>query len=160
MLTAILATLCLSQAPLAATVEDLPFDVQALRKLPQVEATIKTASGSTTYKGVPLRALIAARLDPNGGMPALRKLSDASLIVRAGDDYQVAFSAAEVALDENGEKYLVALEQDGKPLDSKHAPAQIVIPGESGKRVRWIRNVESVHLVRIPKIEPSPKPAK
>ncbi len=136
--------------PATVQVESLTFDVAALKALPRVEVRVKEGEKTTVYKGVPLRALIANRLNGANAMADLRGLSDAVLLVRATDDYQVAVSAAAVAMDETGERYLVAFERDGSPLGEKEAPAKLIIPADS-HHVRWVRNMSGVDLVRMPR---------
>ena len=85
-------------------------------------------------------------------MAALRSLSDAVNLVRASDGYQAAVSAAAVAMDPKGERFLLALARDGKPLDEGQGPVRLVIPGDP-QRVRWVRRIASCHLVRLPSLK-------
>lgn len=126
-----------------------PCDVApaTLAKMDQKTLTVKEGEQSIKYYGVPLRAVLATKLGDPKSMAKLRELSDAVLFVRGSDGYRAAVSAAEVAMDEKGERFLLALEREGKPLDERHAPLQLVIPGDP-KRVRWVRNVIAVELAR------------
>jgi DMSO/TMAO reductase YedYZ molybdopterin-dependent catalytic subunit len=81
-------------------------------------------------------------------MAALRALSDAVILVKAADGYQTAVSAAAAAMDSKGERYLLALSRDGKPLDSRVGPVRLIVPGDP-KHVRWVRAVTSLRLVRL-----------
>ena len=59
-------------------------------------------------------------------------------------------------MDEKGERYLLVLDRDGKPLAADQAPAKLIVPGDIG-HARRIRAIDAVELVRLPKIKPKPK---
>lgn len=157
MFAAILPALCLALAPTTIEPEPLPFGPKAWEGAERVEVRVMEKGEAVVYAGVPLRALLAAKLEGKGEMAALRALSDAVLIVHAEDGYRAAFSAAEVAMDPKGEKYLVALERDGKALGKGQGPAKLIAPGDP-LHVRWVREIKGVDLVRFPKPEAAPKP--
>lgn len=136
--------------PATVQVEPLKFDPAALGAMEQREIRVVEKGVAVAYKGVPLRVLLADQLKGGNAMVNLRDLTDAVLLVRATDDYQAAVSAVEVAMDEKGERYLLALERDGKPLGENQGPAKLVIPADP-KPVRWVRMISSVDLVRMPK---------
>ena len=69
-------------------------------------------------------------------------------LVKASDGYQAAVSAAAVAMDPKGERYLLALRRDGQPLAKGQGPVRLIIPGDP-QRVRWVRMVDSLRLVRL-----------
>lgn len=123
----------------------------ALSKLARAEIKVESNGQATTYAGVPLAAILASRAKPIEGMPGLRDLSDAVILLRAKDGYRVAVSAAAVAMDPKGERYLLADARDGQA----RAP-QLIIPGDP-QRVRWIRDVVEVRLVRLDQLlKPEP----
>jgi hypothetical protein len=148
MQTILMASLWIALAPAAVEVEVLPFDPDGWKKLEQVEIRVVEEGKSTIYGGVPLVRVLADQHRGNNEMAALRSLSDAVILVRASDGYQVAVSAAEVAMDPKGERYLLALSRDGKPLAEGQGPIRLIVPADP-KRVRWVRMVTSVHLVRL-----------
>lgn len=151
MFAAIAFTLLALSDPVTVQVEVLKFDAQSLKKASTVEVKVKEKGVEAIYKGVPLRAVLSAHLDGKVvEMADLRNLVDAVLIVKATDGYQAAVSACEVAMDETGAKYLLAVEKDGKPLDAKQGPIKLVIPGDP-KPIRAVRMVSGVDLVRMPK---------
>lgn len=155
MLAAIVAVLALSD-PATVQVESLKFDPASIQKAAsQVEVKVMEGGEAVTYKGVPLRSLLADRLKGPNAMADLRNLADSVLVVRASDDYQAALSAAEVAMDESGQKYLLATERNGKPLDPKQGVVKLIVPGDP-QHVRWVRMVSGVDLVRMPKAKPKP----
>ena len=55
-------------------------------------------------------------------------------------------------MDPKGERFLLALARDGKPLGGGHGPVRLVIPGDP-QRVRWVWMVASFHLVRLPSLK-------
>jgi hypothetical protein len=148
MLTTLIASLWIGLAPASVGVETLSFDPDGWKKLEQVEIRVVEEGKPTVYGGVPLVRVLADRLRGENEMAALRSLSDAVILVRASDGYQVAVSAAEVAMDPKGERYLLALSRDGKPLAEAQGPIRLIVPADP-KRVRWVRMVTSIHLVRL-----------
>ena len=84
-------------------------------------------------------------------MAGLRMLSDAVILVRGADGYQAAVSAAAVAMDPKGLKFLLALDRDGKPLDKGQGPVRLIVPGDP-KHARWVKDVASVRLVRLDRL--------
>ena len=149
MLAAIALVLALSD-PSTVQVESLKFDPAAILKASTIEVKVMERGEAVIYKGVPLRSLLADRLKGPNAMADLRGLADSVLVVRASDDYQAAISAAEVAMDESGQKYLLATQRDGKPLDDKQGPVKLLVPGDP-QHVRWVRMISAVDLVKMPK---------
>jgi len=145
----------LALAVLAAEPKSLPFDLKALRALPQVEVKVTDRGETTTYTGVPLRTLLKEELG-DAGMAQLKELADAVVTVEAADGYRVAYSAAALAMDEDGSKYLLAFTKNGKPLGDE-GPARVIVPGEA-QHVRWIRNVKGAELGRPEPARPAKRP--
>jgi hypothetical protein len=142
--------------PATVAVEPLPFDPAAWKSLPRTTLRLKEDGKDVTYAGVPLCVVLEAKLKGRPEMAAWRSLADAVLLVRAADDYQAAVSAVAVAMDPKGERHLLALERDGKPLDAGQGPVKLVIPGDPA-HVRWVRMVSGIDLVRLPKPKPAVK---
>ncbi len=155
MIRLLLMTLLVGQAPTPKTVEALPFDVEALRALPQVKLKVDDGGRSVTYAGVPLAALLRPKDGAELEMPALKGLADSVLLIRAHDGYQVAVSAVAAGMDPKGERYLLALTRDGKPLDAGVGPVRLIVPGDP-KHARWIRSVVGVKLVRVSQLVTEP----
>lgn len=152
MTTALIATtMLLAQGPGPVAIETLITGPAAVRKMDKVDLRAVEDGREVTYTGVPLAAILDLRANAAGGMAGLKALSDAVLLVRADDGYQVAFSAAEVAMDPKGERFLLATARDGKPLDDDRGPLRMIVPADP-KHVRWIKNVASVRLVRLDKL--------
>lgn len=142
--------LVLAQIP---TVEDLPFDPETLPDRPRVEVRVMEGGATSVYAGVPLRVVLEDRIKGPGKMAALRALADAVLLVRGADGYQAALSAAAVAMDEKGERFLLAEARDGEALGEDQGPVRLVVPGDP-ERVRWVRKVTSIALVRLKDVHP------
>jgi DMSO/TMAO reductase YedYZ molybdopterin-dependent catalytic subunit len=142
--------------PVTVTVESLPFDPNAWKAMARVEVRVTENGQQVTYSGVPLRVVLNQKLSASPSMAALRALADRVLVISAPDGYQAAVSAAAVAMDPKGERYLLALERDGKPLGDEQGPVKLIVPGDS-ERVRWVRNVSAVDLIQMPRKErPAP----
>jgi hypothetical protein len=130
----------------------LPFDPAAWPASAKVEMKVEEDGKPVVYRGVPLARLLGDRAGGEGRaqMSALRALADAVLLVHAPDDYQAAVSAAAVAMDPTGKRYLLATERDGRPLADGQGPVKLLIPDDP-MHVRWVRQVDSVRLLTIPR---------
>jgi hypothetical protein len=135
--------------------EALPFDLAAWAAEPRVEMKVVEEGRSVTYRGVPLQVVVRGRLGGDEPMKAFRKLADATLIVSAKDGYRAAVSAAAVAMDAKGERFLLALERDGQPLGAEQGPVKLIVPADP-ERVRWVRMVDGVTLVEGPSLSARP----
>ena len=151
MMTAMIATMLLTQATGHVAVESLLPGPGVVEKMEKVGLQVIEDDKVVTYIGVPLASILARRDKPVEGMAGLKALSDAVLLVRATDGYQVAYSAAAVAMDPKGERYLLATARDGKPLDADHGPLRVIVPGDP-KHARWIRNVSAIRLIKLDKL--------
>jgi DMSO/TMAO reductase YedYZ molybdopterin-dependent catalytic subunit len=148
MFSILLAAAFLGQVSAGPTVkvEPLAFDPAKLADRDKVELKVKNGDRLEVYSGVPLASLLPGK--PDAGMAGLRNLSDAVILVRGTDGYQAAVSAAAVAMDPKGERFLLATARDGKPLAESEGPARLVVPGDP-KHVRWVKNIASIRLVRL-----------
>ena len=151
MISLVYALILLAAPADERAVQALPFDLATLKAKPRVSVTVTENEGKVTYSGVPFRSVLDTKQGTTSMMEA-RGLVDAVLIVHATDDYRVAVSAAAVAMDPKGERYLLAFERDGKPLPDDQGPAKLIIPADP-MRVRWIRMIDGVDLMRLPKPE-------
>lgn len=147
----LLVALLLAQAPAAPTAEVLPFDPAQLEGFEKVEVRTTEDGKTVTYTGVALASLLEKHSKGSATMPGLRTLSDAVLLVRGLDGYQAAVSAAAVAMDPKGARYLLAVARDGKPLDPGQGPVRLLVPDDP-KHVRWVKDVRTIKLVRLDKL--------
>ena len=151
MITALVASLILARAPGPVTVDLLPFDPAKLDGMERVEVKVMEDGRAVAYSGVALATILEQGSKNSGAMPVLRTLSDAVLLVRGSDGYQAAVSAAAVAMDPKGERYLLAVARDGKPLDKGQGPVRLIVPGDP-KHARWVREVVAIRLVKLDKL--------
>jgi len=131
-------------------VDPLKFDPAALKTMEQKQVTVTEKGKRVVYEGVPLRAMLGDQLKGGNAMVNMRDLVDAVILVRGADDYQAAVSAAEVAMDKTGERYILAISVDGQPLTKEQGPVKLIIPAD-GDRARWVRMVVELSLVRLPR---------
>jgi len=150
MIPALIASFLITLAPTEITVsaEDISWDLEAWKKLPQVKVSVVEQGKTTVYAGIPLAHLIKTQLPGKNQMVELRALSDTVLVVGATDGYQAVLAATAVAMDPKGERFLLAFERDGKPLGENQGPARLIVPGDP-QRVRWVRMVNSLQLIRL-----------
>lgn len=148
--------LCLvGQAPAAPAVSPLAFDVAKLKAMPQVELKVNDSGREMTYRGVPLAAVLAGAGGTKRSMAELRSFSGSAILIRAEDDYRTIVSASAVAMDPDGRRYLLASARDGASLDASEGPFKLIVPDDP-QHVRWIRNIKSIHLIRLNRIELGP----
>ncbi len=150
MIVAVVALLLGVSGSETVQVVSLKLDPKAIREAEKVEIQVMEGDAKVVYRGVPLRFLLTEQLKDHEGMAGLRALSDAVIVVRATDDYLATISAAAVAMDAKGAAFLLATERDGQPLDPKQGPFKLIVPGDPEK-VRWVRMIDRVELVRMPK---------
>jgi DMSO/TMAO reductase YedYZ molybdopterin-dependent catalytic subunit len=151
MVIALIASLLLAQAPAPPAAEVLPFDPTRLEGFEKAEVKVTEDGRTVTYSGVALASLLEKQEKGSATMPGLRSLSDAVLLVRGSDGYQAAVSAASVAMDPKGGRYLLAVARDGKPLEKGQGPARLIVPDDP-KHVRWVKDVVKIRLVRLDKL--------
>jgi hypothetical protein len=100
------------------------------------------------YEGVPLRALL-----DQVGVPAGEKLRGLEMrnyiVISAKDGYEVVLTLAEIDPMFQQNQILVADTLDGKPLDDKHGPLQLVVP-EDQRPARWVRMISKINVRRAP----------
>ena len=115
-----------------------------LAKLPRKEITAKDHDGKdTTYSGIELRSI----LEPRGAKfgkelrgPAIAQF----LVVSAADGYHAVFSLTELDTD-FADKTVILADRDGRPLDEKNSPWQIIATAEK-KHARWVRQVVTLKV--------------
>jgi hypothetical protein len=103
-------------------------------------------------RSIPLRALVeTAKLETD---PA-RKQHDLSfvVVVRARDGSTSAFSWAELDPALRGTEAWVALDDNAQALSDRDAPAGLLVTND-GKRSRWVRGIDSIHVIDTTKVLP------
>lgn len=102
-----------------------------------------------SYEGVLLTELLKRAGVPLGAQ--LRGAAMASYVqADAADGYRVIFSLAELDEDFQDSGVIVADTMNGAPLDDKSGPFRLVAPRDK-RPARWIRMLQSLTVVRIPK---------
>jgi hypothetical protein len=69
------------------------------------------------------------------------------LVVEAADHDRVVFALPELDPASTDRVILLADRRDGQPLDEKHGPLQVVVPGEK-RHSRWVRQVVALKVGR------------
>ena len=122
--------------------------IDSLRRLPQVELRGRIHdSPELVFKGPSLDAVLALAGAPQGHDlrgPALRFV----VLAEARDGYAVVYSLAELSPDLGARRGIVAVEQNGQPLNDKDGPLRIVLEGEQ-RPARWIRQLERLRIVPV-----------
>jgi DMSO/TMAO reductase YedYZ molybdopterin-dependent catalytic subunit len=98
------------------------------------------------YEGVLLRTLLDQVAVPAGEKlrgPELRN----HLVISARDGYEIVLALPEIDPMFQQNEVLVADTLDGKPLDDKHGPLQLVVPSDK-RPARWVRMVSKISVRR------------
>jgi DMSO/TMAO reductase YedYZ molybdopterin-dependent catalytic subunit len=97
---------------------------------------------SATFEGVRLRDLLT-----RAGVPIQVQGTELLrfLVVEATDGYRALFSRSEVEPDFRAEPPILAYRENGRPIDPKFGPLQVIVPDEL-RHVRWVRQVECIRL--------------
>ena len=111
------------------------------------------------YEGVLLHEVLRAAgvqfedpAKPGKKLPAA--LRTAYVLVEAADGYQVVFSVPELDPGLGGRDVLLASRLNGKPLDEKVGPYQVIVPG-SDLHGRWIRQVTRILVQSATRLRPA-----
>jgi len=119
-------------------------DIEAL---PHVKVTAGTSGLSTTFEGVPLKALLE-RAGVWFGETMKGKRLASCLLVEGADGLRVVIALPEIDPAFTDKQIVLAFLKDGKPLDSKEGPYRIVIPDEK-RMARWVRQVTTLKIVEV-----------
>jgi len=118
-----------------------------IEALPHVKVTAGVSGSSTTFEGVPLKALLE-RGGVGFGETMKGKRMASCLLVEAADGYRVVIALPEIDPAFTDKQIVVAFLKDGKPLDAKEGPYRIVIPDEK-RMARWVRQVATLKIVDV-----------
>jgi hypothetical protein len=119
-------------------------DIEAL---PHVKITTDASGVSTTFEGIPLRAV----LEKAGvvlGETLKGKRMASCLLVEAADGYRVVIALPELDPAFTDKQIVLAFLKDGKALSDKEGPYRIVIPAEK-RMARWVRQVTALKIVEV-----------
>jgi hypothetical protein len=129
----------------------LSLSLEDLRHLPRttLKVTNPHDKKEERYEGVLLTELLKRAGVPQGAQ--LRGAAMATYVqADASDGYRVIFSLPELDADFQDSDVIVADTMNGAPLDDKAGPFRIVAPHDK-RPARWIRMLQSLTVVRIPK---------
>lgn len=125
------------------------FSSAQLAAMPQVKASLKSKDGSAhVFQGPTLSGLLQAAGAPSGEALHGSDMADV-VMVSAMDGYRVAFGLAETDASIRNETIIVAVAEDGQPLDAKDGPLRLVVEGDA-RAARSVRMVTAVSVVRPP----------
>jgi hypothetical protein len=120
-----------------------------LRKYPHTTIEAEEKGIKVEYSGVPLRLLLAEMLPDCklDSMPEWKALTKRELVMELkGDDgFPSLVTITEIAINKSGDRFIIATEKDGKPLDV--APQLICKIDEA--RTRCVRNVVALKIVSL-----------
>lgn len=123
------------------------LDAAALAKLPRAEITAKARDGSDKkFSGIPFAEILKLAGAPSGDTLRGAEMNRVVLLT-AADNYQVAFSLAELDASFRKQNIILADQADGKPLDDFEGPLMIVA-GDDLRHSRWIRQVKQIIFTR------------
>ena len=120
------------------------------RKMPHQVLTVTNphTQKQEKYEGVLLRTLLDQVAVPAGGKLRGPEMRD-YIVVSAKDEYKVVLALVEIDPMFQQSQVLVADTVDGKPLDDKHGPLQLVVP-EDQRPARWVRMVSKISVRQAP----------
>ena len=130
--------------------ETTTFSASEFAELPRttIEDQVPHSDRKAAYEGVLLGELLQeAGVQPidraRPGNEIRRPLRSAYVLVEAVDGYQVVFSIPEIFPEIVGHDVLLANRINGRPLDDKAAPYQVIVAG-SDRHERWVRQVTRI----------------
>jgi len=128
------------------TGEPIRLTETEFKKLPHIDVEAVDHGGHKgRYSGVPLRALLD-KLDVPRGEKLRGHWLAAYVAVDALDDYRAVFALAELDPGLSDRTIILADARDGKPLDKRHAPFQVIAPGEK-RPARWVYQVHEIRVI-------------
>ncbi|WP_367871502.1 hypothetical protein [Luteolibacter sp. Populi] len=123
------------------------LDQAAWEKLPRAELKGKARDGTDKlYSGVAMSEVLKLLGAPSGDTlrgPEMNRV----VLLTAADNYQVAFSLAELDPAFRAQNIILADQADGKPLDDHEGP-RMVVAADDLRHSRWIRQVKQIILTR------------
>ena len=115
--------------------------------LPHVTLTVQVEGKTTTFRGVPLTALLARVDAPAGKALRGKDLADV-VLVSARDGYAVALALAETDPLMRKDQIILADSADGRPLADTSGPYRLVVEGDQ-RAARSERMVAAIALRRL-----------
>jgi DMSO/TMAO reductase YedYZ molybdopterin-dependent catalytic subunit len=123
----------------------LELTAEEFAKLPRQTVHAKDHDGKEAdYEGVALVELLKAA-GVKLGQELRGKALASYLVVEASDGYRAVFALPELDPGFSERVILLADRRDKKPLDDRHGPVQVIVPGEK-KHARWVRQVVTLKI--------------
>ena len=118
-----------------------------LEALPITTVTTGSSDAPVTFVGVSVRVLLE-RAGVGFGEALRGKRLASCLLVEAADGYRVVIALPELDPAFTDRQIVLAYLRNGKPLDEKEGPYQIIIPDEK-RMARWVRQVTTLRIVEV-----------
>ena len=118
-----------------------------LEALPITTVTPGSSDAPVTFVGVSVRVLLE-RAGVGFGETLRGKRLASCLLVEAADGYRVVIALPELDPAFTDRQIVLAYLRNGKPLDEKEGPYQIIIPDEK-RMARWVRQVTTLRIVEV-----------
>jgi hypothetical protein len=127
----------------------MTFTLEQLRQMPQDSASLANPNPTKTelYEGVLLINLLA-KVDTTIDKKLHADLRD-YVEVAGRDGYRVVFAWAELDPSLQANKVLVAISNEGKPLDDILGPVRVITPQDK-RQSRSVRQVATITLRQAP----------
>lgn len=129
--------------------ETKSISISKLSSYEKISITVKEDGKETNYKGVPLRKLFEEMMPSTkiGTMPEWKALSRKNLILQSTgrDGYPGLVTAVEMAMNASGDRFILATECDGKPIES----GVNLICKMDEYHVRWVHDVVELRIIRL-----------
>jgi hypothetical protein len=122
------------------------FTAADIAKLPQQKVATKDHDKPATFEGVKLGDVLA-KVDLPLGDKFHSTAAAYYLLVEAKDGYRAVYAWAELDPGFMDKPLLLVTARDGKTLDDKAGPFQLVAPGEK-RGGRWVRQVTALRILR------------
>jgi DMSO/TMAO reductase YedYZ molybdopterin-dependent catalytic subunit len=123
----------------------LKLTTDELAKVPHVKVQAIAHDGKeAAYEGVPLIELLKVAGVEFGERMRGKALAN-YVVVEAVDGYRVVFALPEIDPEFNERSIILADKRDGKALDDKHGPWQMIVVGEK-RHGRWVRQVTAIRV--------------
>jgi hypothetical protein len=128
----------------------LTFTLEQLRQMPQDSVSLANPNPNTSeqYEGVLLRNLLA-KVDTTIGKKLHADDMRDYVEVAGRDGYRVVFALAELDPGLQDNKVLVAISNEGKPLDDILGPVRVIAPQDK-RQARCVRQVTTITLRQAP----------
>jgi len=129
--------------PLLSKSISKPISKDSLSKIASISVTVQEQGKTVKYSGVPLRALLKEEVSAIDEMPEWKKLAKQKIMleVLGKDGFPALMSAVEVATNQSGNRFVLATEEDGKPMES----IKLICPNDE-HHTRWVRDCEELKL--------------